>query len=198
MKKLMDIAESCLKYSDVAEKIQLTHIAWQLSQTGQLSFGMATAPPQPISCTVFPTRPTLLAPKHMPKRQLNTPEGLAAFFHALAHIEFIAVYLAWDILYRFRGLPEQFYLDWLKVADEEAQHFELLNAHLSQFGMCYGDLPAHHGLWQHAEDTADDVLARLALVPRCMEARGLDVTPSMLAKFQALKDAESSAILTGF
>lgn len=194
MKKLMDIAQTCLQQGDIAEKMHMTHTAWQLAQTGQLNFTQ-TQPPLPISATVFPARPALLAPKYMPKRPLTTPEGLAAFFHALAHIEFIAVYLAWDILYRFRGLPEQFYVDWLKVADEEAQHFELLNAHLANLGITYGDLPAHHGLWEHAVDTAEDVLARLALVPRCMEARGLDVTPNMLAKFEARKDETSAAIL---
>ncbi|NOT85137.1 MAG: ferritin-like domain-containing protein [Methylococcaceae bacterium] len=195
MKKLMDIAATCLQQGDIAEKMRLTHTAWQLMVTGNLSFS-ATAPPLPISATVFPARPVLLAPKHMPKRQITTPEGLAAFFHALAHIEFIAVYLAWDILYRFRGLPEQFYVDWLKVADEEAQHFELLNVHLANFGITYGDLPAHYGLWEHAEDTTTDVLARLALVPRCMEARGLDVTPAMVAKFEARNDTVSTAILS--
>lgn len=193
--KLVDIAERCLQQCDIAEKIQTTHTAWQLAQTGQLSF-VTDNPPMPIIATMFPSRPELLAPKQMPKRQLSTPAGLAAFFHALAHIEFIAVYLAWDILYRFRGLPEQFYVDWLKIADEEAQHFELLNAHLATLGLSYGDLPAHHGLWEHATDTADDILARLALVPRCMEARGLDVTPSMIAKFKASNDMLSVALLT--
>ncbi|MEQ1636176.1 MAG: ferritin-like domain-containing protein [Methylococcales bacterium] len=195
MKKLVDIAEACLQQSDIAIKLNLTHTAWQLAETGQLSFS-GTAAPQPIIATVFPARPVLLAPKYMPKRQLSTPAGMAAFFHALAHIEFIAIHLAWDILYRFRGLPEQFYVDWLKVADEEAQHFELLNAYLGNFGLTYGDLPAHYGLWAHAEDTVEDVLARLALVPLCMEAHGLDVTPNMIAKFEALNDTESVAILT--
>jgi len=132
----------------------------------------------------------------MPKRKLTTPSGVAAFFHAIAHVEFVAIYLAWDIIYRFRGLPEQFYSDWLRVADEEAQHFELLRAHLQTMNLDYGDLPAHAGLWEHATDTAADVLARLALVPRCMEARGLDVTPALIEKFKALKDTRSAALLT--
>lgn len=195
MDKLMDIAQNCLQATTITEKIQLTHHAWQAAQKDALSLE-ANTPPMAIAYTCFPARPVLLAPKYMPKRQLNTSTGLAAFFHALAHIEFIAVMLAWDILYRFRGLPEQFYKDWLKIAEEEAQHFELLNAHLVNFGITYGDLPAHQGLWEHAEDTADDVLARLALVPMCMEARGLDVTPKMIAKFEALKCTTSVAILS--
>jgi uncharacterized ferritin-like protein (DUF455 family) len=93
-------------------------------------------------------------------------------------------------------LPEKFYADWLKIADEEAQHFAMIRQHLQQFGIDYGDLPAHSGLWWHAEATADDILARLAVVPRCMEARGLDVTPGMIAKFQQLGDEASVALLT--
>lgn len=195
MDKLMDIAKNCLQATTITEKIQLTHRAWQAAEKGVLSFESNT-PPIAQTLANFPARPVLLAPKHMPKRQFNTPKGLAAFFHALAHIEFIAVMLAWDILYRFRGLPEQFYWDWLKIAEEEAQHFEMLNAHLANFGITYGDLPAHQGLWEHAEDTVDDVLARLALVPMCMEARGLDVTPKMITKFEVANDTVSVAILS--
>lgn len=117
-------------------------------------------------------------------------------FFINTHIEFVAIYLAWDILYRFRNLPEAFYRDWLRIADEEAQHFELIRAHLQLLGLDYGDLPAHHGLWEHAVDTKGDVLARLAIVPRCLEAHGLDVTPSMLEKFNANKDHAGAAILS--
>jgi uncharacterized ferritin-like protein (DUF455 family) len=132
----------------------------------------------------------------MPKRKLGTPAGVAAFFHAIAHVEFVAIYLAWDIVYRFRDLPEEFYRDWLRVADEEAQHFELLRAKLQTFGVDYGDLPAHSGLWDLAQDTAHDILVRLALVPRCMEAHGLDVTPPLIEKFKQLGDNDAVAILT--
>jgi len=121
---------------------------------------------------------------------------LRLFFHAIAHVEFVAIYLAWDILYRFRGMPEQFYQDWLRVADEEAQHFALIRTHLLAMQVDYGDLPAHSGLWDHAKDTADDLPGRLAMVPRCMEARGLDVTPALIEKFRILGDAASVAILT--
>jgi uncharacterized ferritin-like protein (DUF455 family) len=170
-------------------------LAWQKLQAGELSLE-SNQPVDSISLTKFPAQPQLLPPRDMPRRRLNAPNGVAAMFHALAHIEFIAIYLAWDILYRFRGLPEQFYRDWLKVADEEAQHFALIRSHLRSFGMDYGDFPAHQGLWEHAEDTVDNLLARLAIVPRCMEARGLDVTPAMIEKFQTRNDATSVAILT--
>ncbi len=195
MKNIFEYAQICLQKSDIEEKLATTHLAWQKLQAGELSFH-ANQTADAISLTQFPARPELLPPREMPRRRLNAPNGVAAMFHALAHIEFIAIYLAWDILYRFRGLPEQFYRDWLKVADEEAQHFALIRTHLLSLGMDYGDLPAHQGLWEHAEDTAENLLARLAIVPRCMEARGLDVTPALIEKFQARNDEVSVAILT--
>jgi len=195
VENIFTVAERCLHYSDIQQKIEKTHYAKKLADSNQLSFE-SKATVKPISKTQFPDTPQLLAPKNMPRRGLNSPSGKIAFFHALAHIEFVAIYLAWDILYRFRGLPEQFYKDWLKVADEEALHFSLISEHLAKMGANYGDLPAHRGLWEHAEDTAGDVLERLAIVPRCMEARGLDITPQMIAKFKAQGDQESVALLT--
>ncbi len=194
MNSLFDYAETCLQHTDIEEKLTLTHAAWQQFQQGDLSW-QTLEPVAPMEFTQFPPRPLLLPPKKMPKRRLNAPHGVATLFHALAHIEFIAIYLAWDMLYRFRGLPQQFYYDWLKVADEEAQHFALIRDHLRNLGMEYGDLPAHQGLWEHAQDTAHDVLARLAIVPRCMEARGLDITPVMIEKFTARNDEKSVCIL---
>jgi uncharacterized ferritin-like protein (DUF455 family) len=194
LNSLFDYAELCLQHIDIEEKLALTHSAWQQFQQGNLSW-QEHEPVAPMSLTRFPPRPLLLPPKQMPKRRLNAQHGVATMFHALAHIEFVAIYLAWDMLYRFRGLPQQFYYDWLKVADEEAQHFALIRSHLRSLGMEYGDLPAHQGLWEHAQDTAHDVLARLAIVPRCMEARGLDVTPAMIEKFTARGDEKSVAIL---
>jgi uncharacterized ferritin-like protein (DUF455 family) len=195
MSNIYEFAEKIFQPGSIDEKLRTTHEAWQLCSDRQLTFE-PLRPPNPIELTRFPERPKLLLPKFMPKRDFNSAEGIAAFFHALAHIEFIAIYLAWDILYRFRALPEQFYQDWLKIADEEAQHFELLSAHLHTLGVSYGDLPAHHGLWEHAVDTSEHLLARLALVPRCLEARGLDVTPKMLAKFKASGDIQGVALLT--
>jgi uncharacterized ferritin-like protein (DUF455 family) len=192
---IFEFAEAFLYSSDIDEKLTLTHHVKQLIDEKKICFGSNQAV-LPIDLIKFPDKPKLMAPRNMPKRKLNSPEGLAAFFHAIAHIEFIAIYLAWDLLYRFRGLPEQFYRDWLIIADEEAQHFELIRIHLQKMGSAYGDFPAHSGLWDHAIDTAEDLLARLALVPRCMEARGLDVTPAMVEKFKRLEDDDSVTLLT--
>lgn len=191
---LYDIAAQCLFDDDIERKLALTHQAQHAAQNQTLSFTDAGAV-RAIEQTLFPAKPQLLMPRDMPRRRLDTDQGRAAFFHALAHIEFVAIYLAWDIVYRFRGLPEAFYRDWLRIADEEARHFVLLRDHLRGFGMEYGDLPAHQGLWLHAVDTANDLLARLAVVPRCLEARGLDVTPGMIDKLQAMGDEAGTAIL---
>jgi len=191
---IFTFAERCLFDAAIDAKLQATHQAQQLADAGLLAFTQSSTP-RPISETVFPDKPILLRPRDMPRRRLDTKEGKAAFFHALAHIEFMAIYLAWDIVYRFNGLPEPFYRDWLQIADEEASHFEMIRAHLSTLGYDYGDLPAHKGLWMHAEDTVGDLLARLAVVPRCMEARGLDVTPAMIEKLEALDDRQGVAVL---
>lgn len=195
MNNLFDFADACLHRTDIAEKLQLTAEAWQLYQQGDLQFDSISAV-KDINYVCFPAKPELLAPRYMVKRKLGSPEGVQAFYHALAHIEFVAIYLAWDILYRFRGMPEKFYQDWLQVAQEEALHFNLIRGHLRKLGIDYGDLPAHQGLWEHAQDTADDILARLVIIPRCMEARGLDVTPGMIEKIRALKDDAGVQILT--
>jgi uncharacterized ferritin-like protein (DUF455 family) len=192
---IFGFAESCLFRGDIEQKLALTHQARSFMDAGCLSF-RSIGELLPITDTVFPDKPLLLMPRDMPRRRMDTVEGKAAFFHALAHIEFMAIYLAWDIVYRFRGLPEDFYRDWLIVADEEATHFAMIREHLLTLGADYGDLPAHRGLWIHAEDTAHDILARLAVVPRCMEARGLDVTPAMIDKLRVLDDQAGVAILT--
>ena len=194
MKNLFEFAEACLHSANIDEKLALTHQAWHTLANGELSLN-SNHPVLPIAQISFPDKPVLLAPRNMPKRKLSTTEGVSAFFHAIAHVEFVAIYLAWDLLYRFRGMPEQFYQDWLRIAVEEAQHFELIRIHLQTMQMDYGDLPAHNGLWDHAKDTADNLLARLAMVPRCMEARGLDVTPAIIARFKQLGDDASVALL---
>lgn len=194
MQSVFEFAERCLFDADIGLKLAFTFQARQLMAENRLSLTPA-GEPLPIAATIFPEKPELMMPRDMPKRRLDTIEGKAAFFHALAHIEFVAIYLAWDIIYRFRGLPDDFYRDWLLIADEEAQHFQLIRNRLRQLGSDYGAFPAHGGLWSHAEDTAEDVLARLAIVPRCMEARGLDVTPGMRDKLAAMGDADGAAIL---
>ncbi len=191
---LFELAEACLQTPSIAEKLAISHQAKALLDQGQLDFNQ-DKPVQAISSVHFPAKPVLLAPREMPNRSFATQDGVTAFFHAIAHVEFMAISLAWDLLYRFRGLPVQFYQDWLAVADEEAQHFELISQHLQTMGVDYGDLPAHGGLWDHVVATADDLLGRLALVPRCMEARGLDVTPGIIVKFNAKGDKASVAIL---
>lgn len=142
-----------------------------------------------------PERPLLIAPRDVPRRGLGSEAGRAALIHAVAHIEFNAINLALDACWRFREMPAAYYRDWLSVAQDEARHFTLLSARLAQLGVAYGDLPAHNGLWEAAEKTAHDVLVRMALVPRVLEARGLDVTPGMIARLQEVGDAETVAIL---
>lgn len=195
MKNIFTLAEACLHDPDIEQKLTLTHQAQKLLTLGELSL-VSEQLPLTISSVQFPSLPILLSTREMPKRKLGSPGGIKAFFHAIAHVEFMAIYLAWDMLYRFRGMPDQFYQDWLRVADEEAQHFELIRTHLQAMDLAYGDLPAHNGLWDHATDTADDLLARLAMIPRCMEARGLDVTPAIIAKFKHIGDEASVTLLT--
>lgn len=141
-----------------------------------------------------PDRPRLIHPARLKKRGLGKPEGRAALIHAIAHIEFNAINLSLDAAYRFRGMPAEFYADWLRVAADEARHFELLNARLAEYGYTYGDFDAHNGLWEMAVKTADEVMVRMALVPRVLEARGLDVTPGMIDKLRQAGDDDTAAI----
>ena len=136
-----------------------------------------------------------MPPKDVPSRTPFTLEGRAALLHAIAHIEFNAINLALDAIWRFDGLPEAFYLDWLSVASEEAHHFSLLREHLRSLGFDYGDFDAHDGLWLMTQRTAADVVARMALVPRTLEARGLDATPPLQAKFERAGDDRAVEIL---
>jgi uncharacterized ferritin-like protein (DUF455 family) len=126
---------------------------------------------------------------------VHTLEGRAVLIHALAHIEFNAINLALDVLWRFANMPDQFYYDWLRVAQEECEHFGLLNQHLQTLGFQYGDFSGHDGLWEMAERTQDDVLARLALVPRTLEARGLDASPAVRHKLASGGDPAGAAII---
>ena len=142
-----------------------------------------------------PPRPRLVAPADVPRRSPFTPEGRAALLHSVAHIEFNAINLALDAVWRFAGMPEAFYRDWLRVAAEEALHFTLLAGHLATLGHAYGDFDAHDGLWTMAEKTAGDIVARMALVPRTLEARGLDATPPMQARLARAGDPRAVEIL---
>ncbi len=149
-----------------------------------------------------PPRPVLVAPGDVPRRRLNSAPGRAALLHAVAHIEFNAIDLAFDLLCRFAGDPDieesardAFVSDWIGVGDDEARHFEMVRARLGAFDVDYGDMPAHDGLWEAALATADDLGARLAIAPLVLEARGLDVTPGMIARLRGAGDEESAAIL---
>ena len=150
---------------------------------------------EPAGLPGRPTRPRLVAPRDLPARSPHTPTGHAALIHSVAHIEFNAINLALDAVWRFAGLPLEYYGDWLRVAREEALHFSLLQAHLQSLGHSYGDFEAHDGLWMMTERTKGDVLARMALVPRLLEARGLDATPPMQARLRRSGDHRAVEIL---
>ncbi len=134
-------------------------------------------------------------PSGLKQRAVGTLEGRASLIHALTHIEANAINLALDIVWRFDNMPDRFYLEWLQVAREEALHFQLLHGHLNDIGFDYGDFPAHDGLWEMAEQTKHDLLARLALVPRTLEARGLDATPAIKNKLVSVGDRKGADIL---
>ncbi len=191
---LFEVAETCLYHSTLNEKLTLTCLAKQQADAGRFSLDSDSSI-QVIEDVVFPDSPVLVAPRDLPRRRLGTLAGRIALLHAVAHIEFYAIYLAWDIIYRFRDQPSRFYLDWLHVAADEAIHFELINQRLHQLGSYYGQLPAHKGLWDVAVDTCFDLLARLALVPRYMEARGLDATPGMVERMLKHNDTVSAGLL---
>jgi uncharacterized ferritin-like protein (DUF455 family) len=140
-----------------------------------------------------PEKPTLVHPQAVPRRSPFTPEGHAALVHSIAHIEFNAMNLALDAVWRFDGMPAQYYHDWLRVAQEEAKHFSMLNSHLHNLGYGYGDFVAHDGLWTICAATQHDVVARMALVPRTMEARGLDATPIVQAKLRKVATLQALA-----
>lgn len=147
-----------------------------------------------LSCGI-PEKPAIVPPKAVPLRSPSTPEGRARLLHAIAHIEFTAINLALDHAARFRGLPQDYYGDWIGVAAEEADHFCLLRERLRSYGHDYGDFPAHAGLWEMAEKTAHDPIARMALVPRLLEARGLDATPPIQRRLEQAGDQASARAL---
>jgi uncharacterized ferritin-like protein (DUF455 family) len=159
------------------------------------SSGAELTLPEPAGLPGRPAQPLLVAPSALKQRDVKTTAGRAALLHALAHIEFNAINLALDATWRFAGLPEAYYRDWLHVAAEEALHFLLLREHLHSLGVDYGNFPAHNGLWQMVERTSGDVLARMALVPRTLEARGLDAAPPIRAKLAAAGDKRGAEIL---
>jgi uncharacterized ferritin-like protein (DUF455 family) len=195
MPDLHAAAKRCLDAAEPAEKLRLTHATWRALQAGELAAAAQSPPPAPIGAPGRPARPRLVPARQVPQRGLGTAAGRAALVHAVAHIEFNAIDLAWDAVYRFRGMPAAFYLDWARCADDEARHYAMLAGRLAELGHAYGDFDAHNGLWEMAEKTAASDLARMALVPRVLEARGLDVTPGMIERLRGVGDTRTVAIL---
>ncbi len=192
---LAEAAVAVLRTADPAQKVTLSRRAAATWAAGEIAtVGRAEPPARPAR----PAAPELRPAREMPRRRIGQSlAGRQALYHALAHIELNAIDLAWDIIARFtaEAPPRGFYDDWVRVADDEARHFTLLSERLAALDTSYGALPAHDGLWEAAQDTAHDLLARLAVVPLVLEARGLDVTPGLIAKLAAAGDAEGTAAL---
>ena len=180
-----------LQMSACADKVE----ALQAMVFDQWQFDPNETWPEPAHLPGRPARPLLVHPSKLKTRAVGTPEGHAGLIHALTHIEANAINLALDIVWRFADLPVDFYRDWLRVAQEEALHFSLLQAHLNRLGFSYGDFPGHDGLWDMAQRTREDVLARLALVPRTLEARGLDATPALRNRLISIGDLAGARLL---
>lgn len=193
MSELRAMAVDVLTTADPWEKCAKarSHAAtWRkLRETRAPDAGRADPPLRPNR----PERPELLSPRDVPHRKPGTPEGRVAMLHAIAHIELNAVDLHWDLIARFPDIPMPigFFDDWVQAGDDEAKHFGLVQGCLEALGHSYGDLPAHAGMWRAAEDTIEDIMARLAVVPMVLEARGLDVTPGMIRLFKQAKAAQA-------
>ena len=194
MTDIFALSLQALRCCGAVEKIQKIKSLEQILT--EADFG--TASRSAIEKIPQPGRPVL--PVHVPptevkRRRLGSVEGRVALVHAIAHIEFNAMNLALDAVYRFRDMPQDYYRDWMRVASEESTHFQLLSQRLAELGSYYGALPAHGGMWAMAVETDYDVMVRMALVPRVLEARGLDVTPPMLDKLSAVNDSATVLIL---
>jgi uncharacterized ferritin-like protein (DUF455 family) len=195
LQELRAQALQCLLETDHAAKALAVAAMAQAWSAGALALDPA-ADPQPAGAIPGrPVRPELVPPRLVGRRSMATLEGRAMLVHALSHIEFNAVNLALDALWRFSGMPAEYYTDWLRVAKEEAYHFAMLSAHLQTLGYQYGDFTAHDSLWEMVERTREDITARMALVPRTLEARGLDAIPPLRAKIAQAGDMAAAAIL---
>ncbi|MDP1739925.1 MAG: ferritin-like domain-containing protein [Polaromonas sp.] len=191
--ELRQQALQALLQPDPQQKVLLAHALH--AQAATLLIANQRLPEEPTGLPGCPARPELRLHLDVPKRSPFTAQGLAALLHAVTHIEFNAINLALDAAWRFDGMPPAYYLDWLRVASEEALHFSLLRTQLQAMGYDYGDFPAHTGLWDMTHKTADDVLARMALVPRTLEARGLDATPAMQTKLRKVGTPDALAAI---
>jgi uncharacterized ferritin-like protein (DUF455 family) len=188
--ELRQAALNAFCLSDPHAKVQAVQALWNdvhaLEIEPQLALLAPAYPGRPL-------KPELVEPQNVPRRSPYTPQGHAALMHSIAHIEFNAINLALDAVWRFAGMPPQYYRDWLRVAQEEAKHFSLLSDHLATLGYNYGDFLAHDGLWTLCAATQGDVTARMALVPRTLEARGLDATPIIQAKLRKVATPQARA-----
>lgn len=195
---LYELLAAALAETDVARKLRRVQDLdedWRAGKFAGFPFGASDADADVPIVHGVPARLQVVAGNQVPRRRPGTVEGRAALLHAVAHIEYSAIDLALDHAFRFRDLPVDYTADWLHVAADEARHFALLQDHLRSIGYDYGDFPVHDSLWQMAVRTAHDPLARMALVPRLMEARGLDATPPILEKLQLAGDLEAVHIL---
>lgn len=188
--------EDCILNCDADEKCKAVDDIFTVINDGSLHLSDdLSIPPKIIGQPGMPSKLRLVPPRELAKRSIQQQDGRNVLMHAIAHIEFNAINLALDAAYRFRNQPREFYLDWISVAADEAKHFQLIQGYLQDHHMDYGDLPAHNGLWEMAVDTAHDVVARMALVPRVLEARGLDVTPGIIRRLQHVDDQAAISIL---
>ena len=195
---LIDYAHEIVSTPDLKLKIKLAKNAYAEWNARNLSLGLLSIRKKMPKRPGRPEKPILLPPKEMPKRSINSENGRIALLHSIAHIELNAIDMTWDLIGRFGWvkMPSVFYDNWVRVGFEEAKHFELLCNRLKDFGKSYGDYPAHDGLWQAAQETGEDLLARIAIVPLVLEARGLDVTPSMIDKLKECGDEKSADIFS--
>lgn len=184
-----------LTHPDPAQKCSQVEALWQALVAGQCDIDPTAMLVASDEIPGRPQTPALVAPGQVKRRAMHTVEGRAALIHALAHIEFNAINLALDAIWRFAGMPKDYYRDWLQVAKEEAYHFSLLRNHLQSMGFDYGDFDGHNSLWEMVEKTQSDVLARMALVPRTLEARGLDASPPLKHKLAQAGDHAAASIL---
>lgn len=186
-------ALDCLLLTDPWQKATATQALYHAA--GQQGFDVNHGQRDVPTLPGRPDKPALVAPRDLPRRRNNQTTGHATLIHAICHIEFNAINLGLDAIARFSDMPDSFYQDWLQVAYEESTHFEMLDQHLRTMGFGYGDFPAHDGMWEMAQKTHHDPLTRMALVPRVLEARGLDVTPAMMNKLRQSRDLRAVEIL---
>jgi uncharacterized ferritin-like protein (DUF455 family) len=191
----MELRQRALEVLCIADPEVKAEAARALHAATDLSLDADRVLPEPAILPGRPARPHLVPPAQLPRRSPFDTEGRAGLLHAVAHIEFNAINLALDAAWRFASMPREFYFDWLRVAAEEALHFTLLRGHLRSLGHDYGDFDAHDGLWAMTDKTKNDIVARMALVPRTLEARGLDATPPMQARLRKAGDLRAVEIL---